>query len=150
MSTQWRRQTLVAVLLIVITIVAGGVAAAQDRDFTPVTDAMLQDPDPADWLNWRRTLDGWGYSPLDQITTDNVHQLQLVWSWQLGPGNSQPTPLVHDGVMYIPNPGKIVQATRRTSLIVDPPDGRMPFQTWDGRMWADARRESRRDHPADS
>ncbi|RUA00135.1 MAG: pyrrolo-quinoline quinone, partial [Candidatus Neomarinimicrobiota bacterium] len=76
----------------------------------PVTDAMLENPDPADWLNWRRTLDGWGYSPLDQITTDNVHQLQLVWSWQLGPGNSQPTPLVYDGVMYIPNPGNIVQA----------------------------------------
>ena len=110
MSTQWRRQTLVAVLLIVITIVAGGVAAAQDRDFTPVTDAMLQDPDPADWLNWRRTLDGWGYSPLDQINTDNVHQLQLVWAWQLGPGANQTTPLVHDGVMYIANPQNIVQA----------------------------------------
>ena len=110
MSTQWRRQTLVAVLLIVITIVAGGVAAAQDRDFTPVTDAMLQDPDPADWLNWRRTLDGWGYSPLDQINTDNVHQLQLVWAWQLGPGANQATPLVHDGVMYIANPQNIVQA----------------------------------------
>ena len=38
---------------------------------------MLENPDPADWLNWRRTLDGWGYSPLDQITTENVHQLQL-------------------------------------------------------------------------
>ena len=37
-----------------------------------MTDAMLQDPDPADWLNWRRTLDGQGHSPLDQITTENV------------------------------------------------------------------------------
>ncbi len=36
-------------------------ALAQERDFEPVTDAMLQDPDPADWLNWRRTLDGWGF-----------------------------------------------------------------------------------------
>ena len=43
--------------------------------FEPVTDAMLENPRPADWLNWRRTLDGWGYSPLDQITTDNVHRL---------------------------------------------------------------------------
>ena len=47
---------------------AAGVAAAQDRAFEPVTDAMLADPDPADWLHWRRTLDGWGYSPLDPIT----------------------------------------------------------------------------------
>ena len=48
-----------------------------------MTDAMLLTPDPADWPNWRRTLDGWGYSPLKQITTQNVHQLQLAWSWAL-------------------------------------------------------------------
>ena len=45
-----------------------------------------------------------------QITTDNAHQLQLAWSWGLGPGSQQTTPLVHDGVMYIANPGEIVQA----------------------------------------
>jgi alcohol dehydrogenase (cytochrome c) len=87
-----------------------GAATAQDRALTPVTDAMLQDPDPADWLNWRRTLDGWGYSPLDQIDTTNVHRLQLAWAWALGAGNSQPTPLVHDGVMFIPNTGNGMQA----------------------------------------
>ena len=102
-----RQHALVAVLLVVV---GSTPAAAQERSFEPVTDAMLQNPDPADWLNWRRTLDGWGYSPLDQINTDNVHQLQLVWAWQLGPGNSQPTPLVHDGVMFIPNTGNSVQA----------------------------------------
>jgi len=31
---------------------------AQSGGFRMVTDAMSQDPDPADWLNWRRTLDG--------------------------------------------------------------------------------------------
>ena len=71
---------------------------------------MLQDPDPADWLNWRRTLDGWGYSPLDQIHRENVHRLQLVWSWQMNTGANQPTPLVHDGVMYLANPANVVQA----------------------------------------
>ena len=85
-------------------------ARAQDGDFTPVTDAVLQDPDPADWLNWRRTLDGWGYSPLDQVDRDNVGDLQLAWSWGLEPGVSQTTPIVHDGVMYIANPGNVVQA----------------------------------------
>ena len=109
MRMHWRRQMFTVVLLVGIIMVTGAASGgAQERSFEPVTDAMLENP--ADWLNWRRTLDGWGYSPLDQITTDNVHQLQLVWSWQLGPGNSQPTPLVHDGVMYIPNPGNIVQA----------------------------------------
>ena len=93
-----------------LTIATGFPVQAQFENFTPVTDAMLENPDPADWLNWRRTLDGWGYSPLDQINTDNVHQLQLVWSWQLPPGLSQPTPLVHDGVMFIPSPRNVVQA----------------------------------------
>ena len=46
----------------------------------PVTDAMLQKPDPGDWLMWRRTLDGWGYSPLDQINRNNVAQLRMVWT----------------------------------------------------------------------
>ena len=66
--------------------------AAQERDFEPVTDAMLADPDPADWLHWRRTLDGWGYSPLDRIDRGNVHQLGLVWSWTMTTGLAQPTP----------------------------------------------------------
>ena len=71
---------------------------------------MLLDPDPADWLHWRRTLDGWGYSPLDQINRDNAHRLQLVWSIALRPGLSQPAPLVRAGRMYIPNPLGYVQA----------------------------------------
>ncbi|MBM63832.1 MAG: hypothetical protein CL484_12875 [Acidobacteria bacterium] len=40
--------------------------------------------------------------------------------------------------------------TRRTSLIVDPPNGRMPQQTVAGAARADARREYRANHPADS
>ncbi len=51
-------------------IVSSGAHAADD--FVPVTDKMLQNPDPADWLMWRRTLDSWGYSPLDQIDRANV------------------------------------------------------------------------------
>ena len=41
-------------------------------ELTPVTDALLRQPPAADWLTWRRTLDNHGYSPLDQITRDNV------------------------------------------------------------------------------
>ena len=107
MTTNWRRRIYTGILLVMLG--APG-ATAQDRNFTPVTDAMLANPDPADWLNWRRTLDAWGYSPLDQVNTENVHRLQLVWAWPLGPGASQPTPLVHDGVMYLANPANIVQA----------------------------------------
>ena len=89
---------------------SGSPARAQAPAVTPVTDAMLQQPDPGDWLSWRRTLDGWGYSPLDEIDTSNVDDLRLAWSWGLDPGISQTTPVVHDGVMYIANPGNVVQA----------------------------------------
>ena len=102
---------IVATALAAIVLLLGCAAAgAQERALTAVTDAMLQDPDPGDWLNWRRTLDGWGYSPLDQIDRDNVNQLQLVWGWQLGDGLSQAAPLVHDGVMFIPSARNVVQA----------------------------------------
>ncbi|MEP7246738.1 MAG: PQQ-binding-like beta-propeller repeat protein [Gammaproteobacteria bacterium] len=71
---------------------------------------MLQKPDAADWLTWRRTTDGWGFSPLAQITRRNVKRLQLVWTRGLGSGVQEGTPLVHDGVMFFPNPGDFIQA----------------------------------------
>jgi len=81
------------------------------RRFVPVTDAMLQKPSDSDWLMWRRTLDGWGYSPLNQINRDNVARLRQVWTRDMTAGGSnESTPLVHDGVMYLPNTGDKIQA----------------------------------------
>ena len=80
------------------------------ENFEPVTEAMLLDPAPGDWLMFRRTYDGQGHSPLDQIDTGNVGDLRLVWSWAMADGVNQPTPLVYDGVMYLANPGNIIQA----------------------------------------
>jgi len=85
--------------------------AQANRRFVPVTDAMLQKPDASEWLMWRRTLDGWGYSPLTQINRNNVTQLRLVWTRGMAAGGSnESTPLVHDGVMYLPNTGDNIQA----------------------------------------
>ena len=103
-----RRPILVSTTITLL--LTSAVATAQIDNYIPVTDAMLQHPDPADWLNWRRTLDGQAHSPLDQITTDNVGDLRLVWSWAMRQGPQETTPLVHDGVLYIANPGAIVQA----------------------------------------
>ena len=82
----------------------------QVEGFVPVTDAELRKPDPGDWLMFRRTYDGWGYSPLRQIDRRNVGSLRLAWSWAMERGANQPTPLVHRGVMYLANPGNVVQA----------------------------------------
>ena len=97
------------VLAAALAVVAAPALAQGDR-IRPVTDAELEDPSPDDWLMWRRTLDGWGYSPLDQINRENVGDLRMVWSRGLRPGRQQGTPLVRDGVMFMPNPRDIIQA----------------------------------------
>ncbi len=80
--------------------VATPVLAQNDpfADFAPVTDEMLQNPGPGDWLHWRRTYDNQGYSPLDQINKENVGSLALSWSRAMEPGFQEATPLVHDGI----------------------------------------------------
>ena len=94
-----------------ILLGSGLFLTAQDRDFRPVTEAMLRNPAPGDWLNWRRTDNAWGYSPLDQINQKNVQQLQLAWSWSMDDtGAQEAAPLVYDGVMYLPNPRGVIQA----------------------------------------
>ena len=86
-------------------------ARQQDDTYTPVTDDRLLTPAPEDWLMYRRTYDGWGYSPLDQITTDNVADLVPVWSLSTGvvEGHESP-PIVNDGVMFVTTPQNQVLA----------------------------------------
>ena len=78
--------------------------------FRNVSNEELANPPAADWTYWRRSPQSQGYSPLDQITTDNVGQLSLAWVWGMEPGRSQPAPLVRDGIIFIPNFGNVVQA----------------------------------------
>ena len=113
-----RRQHFMIISALVFVAVAGAISAlaggggqsSSIREFVPVSDAMLEDPDAKDWLMWRRTLDSWGFSPLEEVDKDNVGQLRMVWSRGLRPGSNQGTPLVYDGVMYMPNPNDIIQA----------------------------------------
>ena len=126
-GSRWVVATAITCMTLAATPAAG--QARSGAEFVPVTDAMLQNPAPADWLMWRRTLDGWGYSPLDQIDRDNVGELRMVWSRALTRGSNQGTPLVYDGVMYMPNPGDVIQAIDAVS--------------------GDLRWEYRREHPED-
>jgi alcohol dehydrogenase (cytochrome c) len=96
--------------VVVALLAAAAGAFGQIKTFRPVTDDILRNPSASDWLHWRRTYDGWGYSPLDHINRQNVGQLKLAWSWAMQEGNQQTTPLVYDGVMYLANPGSTVQA----------------------------------------
>jgi alcohol dehydrogenase (cytochrome c) len=78
--------------------------------FTPVTDELLQNPPPGDWLLWRRTYDDQGFSPLKEITKKNVHDLRVKWAWSLPNGENEGTPLEHDGVLFIESYEDKVQA----------------------------------------
>jgi alcohol dehydrogenase (cytochrome c) len=89
----------------------GITVAGEVKNYTPVTDAMLKNPDPADWLMIRRNYQAWSYSPLSQVTSSNVKDLQLVWTWAMNEGGAnEPTPIVHNGIMFLANTGNIVQA----------------------------------------
>ncbi len=73
----------------------------------------------ADWPMYRHDFAGTGYSPLAQIGPDNVGRLARAWSYSLqgdtppaaggrGGVNSQATPIVVGGVMYLPTANRIV------------------------------------------
>src|SRR5690606_4460698 len=97
-----------------LSLLAAGIAAAQSPApsdalaavaAAPVTDDVLERPDPADWLMYSRTYDAQRFSPLDQINRDNVAALEKAWTKPLPPGNIEIVPLVYKGVMYLVTPG---------------------------------------------
>src|ERR1700730_5405850 len=88
---------------------------AQVSRFSPVTKEMLETPGPEDWLMYSRTYDAQRYSPLKQITKQNVGELSLAWSRGMGPGVTETIPVVHGGVMYVVTPGAIIQALDATN-----------------------------------
>lgn len=89
----------------------GLTVTGEAKNYTPVTDAMLRNPDPGDWLMVRRNYQAWNSTPLAQVTPANAKELQLVWTWAMEEGGAnEPTPIVHSGVMFLANTGNIIQA----------------------------------------
>ena len=109
------RQLLHAGMCIAATAFVSSVTAQSLlEDYTEVTLEDLADPPATDWLMWRRTANHWGYSPLDQINRDNVDTLRLAWAWTMEPGLQETTPLVHDGVMFLPQACDFIEAVDAT------------------------------------
>jgi len=81
------------------------------KNYVDVTDEMLTHPSDDEWLMYRRNYAGWSFSPLKQITPQNVKTLTLKWAWNMNEGGaSQVTPIVHAGVMFLSNTSNTVQA----------------------------------------
>ena len=109
--------------------------------YSPVDAERLKHPADGDWLMVRRTYDGWGYSPLGDITPANVARLQPVWSFSTGVINGhEAPPIVNNGVMFVATPGNQVIAVdaqnRRPALALQAPAA--------GRRRAAARHQPRR------
>ena len=86
------------------------------QKYTPVTAERLKKPEDGNWLMFRRSYDGWGYSPLADITPENVGRLQPVWSFATGQieGHQAP-PIVNNGVMFAATPGNQLLALEAKS-----------------------------------
>ncbi len=93
--------------------------------FVPLTAEMLRDPSPNDWPMHRRNFYAHSYSPLDQINKENVSNLALEWVWNMHEGDSEPAPLVYNGIVYLINPGNVVQA-------LDGKTGELIWEHWTG------------------
>ena len=90
------------------------------QNFVPVTDQMLRNPAPTDWLMLRHDYSATSHSPLEQITADNVKTMKLAWMWPMREGGTnQPAPIVYNGTLYLANTGGIVQALEaRTGKLI--------------------------------
>jgi len=103
--------------VVVFTIAAGLVPAlvGQVKNFVPVTDQMLANPSPDDWLMFSRTYDAQRFSPLNQVNKQTVNQLGLAWSRGIGQGTTETIPTVYKGVMYVNVPGGAIDALDATN-----------------------------------
>ena len=90
-------------------------AVAQVQNFAPVTQQMLLNPSPNDWLMFSRTYDAQRFSPLNQINRQNVSQLRMVWTRGIAAGTQETIPIVYRGVLYTIAPGAGVLALDATN-----------------------------------
>ena len=121
------KKRLFFVTLAGLSILATG-AIAQVKNFAPVTQAMLLNPSPDDWLMYSRTYDAQRYSPLNQINKSNVSKLALAWKNDLAPGTIEIIPIVHNGVMYVEVPVKDNDMTKTAVQALDATNGSLIWE----------------------
>jgi quinohemoprotein ethanol dehydrogenase len=77
-----------------------------------VDEARIVRASPSEWLTYGHDYAETHYSPLSQITAQNVGQLRSAWSWDIPKVGArlEATPLVVDGVIYASGPYSYVFA----------------------------------------
>ena len=95
--------------LVLAAAICGGLVAAL---------AVLMAVDVNDWPSHDHDAGGQRFSPLKQITTANVGQLQRAWTFDTGVSGIQVTPLVINGIMYVTAGRDIVALEPETAKVV--------------------------------
>lgn len=110
---------LAAVALVLTATRSHDIRARQGTAYLSVTDERLRDPEPDSWLMYRRTFDGWGYSPLDQITEQNVSDLTPKWVFRTGvfDDHHQSPPVVNGDMMFITTGRQVVALNAATGAL---------------------------------
>ena len=111
--------------------------ARENTSYAPVTDQRLRDPEPGNWLMYRRTYNGWGHSPLRQITSLNVVDLTPVWVFRTGVDDEhhQAPPIVNEGTMFVTTSAQVIALDAKDGDLLWryvrelPPDLRRPHPT---------------------
>lgn len=86
-------------------VLSGTAGLALAAGYTPVTDERLQKSEPGNWLQYRGNYEGWGYSPLGQVTSSNVKDLVPAWTLSTGVAEGhQSSPIVNNGRMFVSTP----------------------------------------------
>ncbi|MEM7327118.1 MAG: PQQ-dependent dehydrogenase, methanol/ethanol family [Pseudomonadota bacterium] len=117
-----------AALAAVSTIVLAGCSGSQGNEspaleaetppaeivsFAAVTDARLDNAaaTPNEWLSYGFDREETRHSPLTAITTENVADLGVAWTYDLATNRGvESTPIVIDGVMYVTSAWSVVYA----------------------------------------
>src|SRR6266852_8874071 len=101
--------------LVPITAGAGSI-----ENYSPVTAARLENPEPGNWLMIRGNYKGWSYSSLNQINSSNVKSLVPVWAFSTGvdSGHEAP-PIVNNGVMFVATPySQVIALEAKTGKLI--------------------------------
>ena len=95
LSTNWRGWMWIPLLSLLCVLDVPEAAVAQEGSAG----------DPSQWVMPNANYAGWNYSPLDQINVDNVEQLTMAWTMQLGIQDSyEASPIVIGDTMYMVTP----------------------------------------------
>jgi glucose dehydrogenase/mono/diheme cytochrome c family protein len=103
----FRRVGAGAALAAAVAMVLGGVAPAASQTAGGATSTMRR-YDPGQWLYWGGDAGQTRYAPLDQVNLRTVGRLKIAWRWSAdtsgspSSANYKSTPLLADGVLYIP------------------------------------------------